>query len=103
MEEQVVEKPKLERYRIVYEPSIVADKRITWENQLNALADAGYKIKHPESKFIIMELEEPSKYENVDAIKPVSHEEAEHWLVNGEGWRVDSIYSKYTILVRRRK
>ena len=89
----------VEKYRIVYYPSVFTKKKdsdnyFTWESQINALHDAGYEIHT---------VRDESKYEDVDSVKQVSHDEVSRWVNSEGGWTVDSIYSKHTILVRRPK
>lgn len=98
----------VEKYRIVYYPSVFTKKKdndnyFTWESQINALHDAGYEIHTVRDEFIVMKLNEASKYEDVDSVKQVSHDEVSKWVNSDGGWTVDSIYSKHTILVRRPK
>ena len=65
--------------------------------------EIGYEIHTARDGFIVMKLGEPSKYEDVDSVKQVSHDEVSKWVNSDGGWMVDSIYSKHTILVRRPK
>ena len=94
-----------EKYRVVYYPSVTTkkDAHFTWERQINALHDADYEIHTVRDDFIVMKRGEPSKYENVDSVKQVPHDEVSKWINSDSGWTVDSVYSKHTILVRRPK
>ena len=94
-----------EKYRVVYYPSVTTKKdgHFTWESQINALHNEGYEVHTVRDEFIVMKLGEPSKYENVDSVKQVSHDEVNKWVNDEGGWAVDSVFSKHTILVRRKK
>lgn len=89
-----------ERYRIIYKPS---SAKKTWDKPLNVFSDQGYEVYKVKDDFILMRLEQPAKYEDVDAVKAVDHSQVEAYVNNGEGWKVDNIYSKHTVLTRHRK
>ena len=88
----------IEKYKIIRKPETTKD---SWDIPLNTWHQRGYKIHTVKDDFIVMKLDEPSKYEDVDAVKQASHNEVESYVSNG--WIIDSIFSKHAVLVRKKE
>ena len=102
----MTEKP--EKYRVVYYPSdavqIFYDEGTkgryrTWEQQINALAEAGYKIHTVCDDFVVMVLDEDKKYENIKSLIDVSPEQVDHYLK--KDYVVVDSWTKNVRMVRR--
>lgn len=94
-----------EKYRVVFKPSTYAhgissptDKYQTWENQLNALHDAGYSIRSVQDDFIVMSLDS-EKYERITSLIDVSPNNVDEYL--HDGYVILETYSKNVRMVKR--
>ena len=99
---------KPEKYRVVYYPSdavqIFYDEGTkgryrTWEQQINALAEAGYKIHTVCDDFVVMVLDEDRKYENIKSLVDVDPRDVDEKL--REGYVVVDSWTKNVRMVRR--
>lgn len=94
-----------EKYRIVFRPSDYklkikspTDKYQTWENQLNALHDAGYSIRTVRDDFIVMSLDS-EKYEGITSLIDVSPNNVDDYLK--DDYVILETYSKNVRMVKR--
>ena len=94
-----------EKYRVVFKPSTYAhgissptDKYQTWENQLNALHDAGYSIRSVQDDFIVMSLDS-EKYEGITELEDVNPRDVNSYLA--QGYMILETYSKNVRMVKR--
>ena len=97
MEEQ------LKRYRVVVWPAVSVDNRDPlrlFEDRLNNLAEFGYKVRDFQGDYALLELSEPSKYENIEKLADVKPYDVDEYLA--KGWVVVDTWKDFVRMVKKK-